>query len=175
VWNAEIPTNWTVEAKEEMTVCKMRNAKNPEEIGGLGKYNTMSVATRARMRRGKNAYIHGLRGLSPLDHFAANHPPRIWKGKSISTTSARSSRLKPFSTNFNDVAASFAQLAYIPDGLVNGLNAHLRIVMMLFILFLKERQPDGHAIGYNAPEPQIASQCDMGDVPFRSESFAVEC
>lgn len=82
--------------------------KKPVEIGGLGNQYTISVAIKAKSRRGQKAWIQGRRGRSPRDHFAANQPPMIWKGKSMRTTRAKSSRLKPFSTSFSPVAASLA-------------------------------------------------------------------
>lgn len=96
----------TYDAKDETTVWTIKNKKNPVEIGGVGNQRTVNVAIRAKRRRGINATSHGRSGLSPLDHFAASQPPMIWNGKSMRTTSARSSRLNPFSTSFNEVTAS---------------------------------------------------------------------
>ena len=78
------------------------------EMGGVGNRYTIRVAMSVKKRRGQKAQSHGRRGLSPLDHRAASHPPKIWKGKSIRTAIARSSRPKPFSTNLSEVTASLA-------------------------------------------------------------------
>jgi hypothetical protein len=77
-------------------------------MGGVGNQYTTRVEMSAKKRRGQKAQTHGRRGLSPLDHRAASHPPKIWKGKSIRTAIARSSRPKPFSTNLSEVTASLA-------------------------------------------------------------------
>ena len=69
VWNAEIPTNWTVlqslsahihphnhsthEANDPATVEKIKNAKNAPLIGGSGNQYTVSVATRQNNNLGQ--------------------------------------------------------------------------------------------------------------------------
>ena len=90
------------------TVWMTKKKKKPVEMGGVGNQYTTRVAVSAKARRGQKTQSHGRRGLSPLDHRAASHPPKIWKGKSIRTAIARSSRPKPFSTNLSEVTASLA-------------------------------------------------------------------
>lgn len=90
------------------TVVTTKNTKYILLMGGVGKCITIPIHTAAKPRRIQNAYNHGRSGLSPILHFAANHPPIIWHGKSIRTASARSSRPSPFSTSLRLVTASFA-------------------------------------------------------------------
>ena len=105
-----------------------KRVKKPIEMGGLGNQYTISVATNAKPSRGQNAKIQGRSGLSPLDHRAATHPPKIWKGKSIRTAIAKSSRPKPFSTNLSEVTASlawkpiFANICMMMSDWMSGLN-----------------------------------------------------
>ena len=68
----------------------------------------MMAPTRANPRRGQNAHIQGCNGRSPRDQRAAKYPPKIWKGKSMRTATARSSLPRPFSTTLRLVAASCA-------------------------------------------------------------------
>jgi hypothetical protein len=90
------------------TVWMTKKVKKPLEMGGVGNQYTTRVEMSAKRKRGQKAQSHGRRGLSPLDHRAASHPPKIWKGKSTRTAIARSSRPKPFSTNLSEVTASLA-------------------------------------------------------------------
>ena len=71
VWNAEMPTNWTVlnllsahipslrptsrthEANDPATVEKIKNAKNAPLIGGSGNQYTVSVATKQNNNLGQ--------------------------------------------------------------------------------------------------------------------------
>jgi hypothetical protein len=95
-------------ANEPSKFCTTRNTKNPVEIGGFGNRQTMTAPSRANPRRGQNAHNHGRSGRLPRDQRAAKYPPRIWNGKSMSTTTARSSLPRPFSTTLRLVAASCA-------------------------------------------------------------------
>lgn len=67
----------------------------------------LNVLKRGRIEE-KGGKLTGLKGLSPVLHFAAKYPNKIWNGKSIKTASARSSFLSPFSNSLSEVAASFA-------------------------------------------------------------------
>lgn len=98
----------TYPANEPSTVWKISKTKKPIEIGGLGNQYTIKVAKSASISRGQNAIIQGRRGLLPLDHRPAIHPANIWKGKSMRTAIARSSRPRPFSTILSWLTASLA-------------------------------------------------------------------
>ena len=67
----------TYEANPEATVYATKKAKKPVESGGLGNQNIMRAAITAKPKRGQNAKTQGRRGLPPIDHRAASHPPII--------------------------------------------------------------------------------------------------
>ena len=55
VWNADMPPNWIVPAKDCAIVSSTRQTKKPAEIGGLGNQYTIMVARNVRPRRGQHA------------------------------------------------------------------------------------------------------------------------
>jgi hypothetical protein len=107
-WILQYRSNLTYPANEDRTVCTIKNMKNANDIGDAGNQYTVIVDTSASSSLGQNAIIHGRKGLSPRDHRPATQPANIWKGKSIRTATARSSRPRPFSTIFSCVTASLA-------------------------------------------------------------------
>lgn len=82
--------------------------KKLAEMGGDGNPEMMTIARTAKPRRAQKAQIQGSRGFSPRAHLPARYPPNSWNGKSMSTESAISSFLKPFSIILSEVTASLA-------------------------------------------------------------------